>query len=88
MSKEKLVMHGRNGDIQSRSEHSVKRKSIKLKEDIVIPKGTVFLYTPKSEQFASHQVLVDLDPDSVGTMVVWDELLELRPDLFEIVESE
>ena len=83
------IHHGLDGSVQEEIDYEgAEKKSIRLKKDLVIPKGTVFGYTPKSKQYASHQGLIDLHVDSCGTFIIWDELLKLRPDLFEEVCDE
>lgn len=64
------------------------RKPVRLKEDVVIPKGTVLEFVPRGKRYAFYNGEVSIHPDSGISIAVWQDILELRPDLFEEVENE
>ena len=63
------------------------RKPVRLKEDVVIPKGTVLEFCPRGKRYAFYNGQVLIHPDSGMSFAVWQDILELRPDLFEEVEE-
>ena len=82
----KVVVHDKDGNIESEFEVSNVR-DIVLKEDLVIPKGTVLMHVPKGKRYNFYEHSIGLHPDSCAGIVIPKDMLKVRPDLFEEVEE-
>ena len=78
----KVVVHGRDNDIQQEEEYG-KQKKYRLIKDFVIPAGTEFYQTEKMMSFRPMNTNIELSNDSVMSCSIWKDAVEDRPDLFE-----
>lgn len=78
----KVVVHGRDNEIQQEEEYG-KQKKYRLVKDFVIPAGTEFYQTEKMMSFRPMNTNIELSNDSIMSCSIWKDAVEDRPDLFE-----
>lgn len=83
----KVVIHGRDNEIQQEEEYG-KQKKCRLVKDFVIPAGTEFYEVVKIVGYKPMNTDIELSNDSVMSCSIWKDAVEDRPDLFEKIEGD
>lgn len=82
----KVIVHGKDGKVQSEENFTVQRR-YRLLKDFVIPAGTELCEVEDMVHYKPACAIIGLSKDSIMSCSVFEDGIKDRPDLFEEIKE-